>query len=91
MKIDLIYKKALVGASSQGIGYAIALELANCGASVVLTARNEEKLKERVSNLPITNSAQQHSYLVVDYSDLLNYKRTITEFLQGNPIDILIN
>ena len=45
MKIDLTDKKALVGGSTQGLGKAIAIQLANCGASVTLMARNENKLK----------------------------------------------
>jgi len=46
MKIDLIVKNALVGASTQGLGFATAQILAACGANVTLMARNVEKLEE---------------------------------------------
>ncbi len=46
MKISLSGKNALVGGASGGIGRAIALQLAACGANVTLLARNEDKLKK---------------------------------------------
>jgi 3-oxoacyl-[acyl-carrier protein] reductase len=45
MDLGLAGKSALVAASSQGLGYAIAHELAAEGASVVLCARGEERLR----------------------------------------------
>lgn len=45
MQIDLTGKKALVGGATSGIGKAIAMELAACGAEVTLMSRNEDKLK----------------------------------------------
>ena len=88
MKIDLTGKKALVGASSKGIGLGIATELANSGASVCLMARNESRLKEIVSQLPDSNN---HSYLVVDFSKFEDFKIKIEEYVKNNQVDILIN
>ncbi len=68
MIISLKNKKALVGGASQGLGYAIARQLANSGATVTVMARNEEKLRSIVSELPATEG-QQHKYLVVDFTD----------------------
>jgi 3-oxoacyl-[acyl-carrier protein] reductase len=45
MDLGLAGKSALVAASSQGLGYAIAHELAAEGASVVMCARGEERLR----------------------------------------------
>ncbi|MDJ1135133.1 SDR family oxidoreductase [Streptomyces iconiensis] len=42
---------ALVVSASRGIGYAIAAELARQGASVALTARNEEPLRQAATSL----------------------------------------
>ena len=88
MKIDLTGKKALVGGSSKGIGLGIATELANSGASVCLMARNESRLKEIVSQLPDSNN---HSYLVVDFSEFEDFKIKIEEYVKNNQVDILIN
>ena len=52
MKIDLTGKRAVVCGSSQGIGRAAAIQLASCGASVVLIARNEESLRKVLRELP---------------------------------------
>ncbi|MDQ7949070.1 MAG: SDR family oxidoreductase [Pedobacter sp.] len=91
MKIDLNHKNALVGASSQGIGLAIAKQLAQCGANVTLMARKEERLKSLVTELAKTHPDQQHSYLVVDFSDMEGFNIAITKFFEGHTIDILVN
>ena len=46
MNLDLTGKHAIVCGSTQGIGKAIALGLAEMGADVTLVARNANKLKE---------------------------------------------
>ncbi len=46
MNINLINKRAIVCGSTQGIGKATAIELANLGANVTLIARDNEKLKD---------------------------------------------
>ncbi|KAK5977431.1 Dicarbonyl and L-xylulose reductase, partial [Trichostrongylus colubriformis] len=43
---DFHSKKALVTGASQGLGYSIAVALAEAGAKVVALARSEDKLKE---------------------------------------------
>jgi NAD(P)-dependent dehydrogenase (short-subunit alcohol dehydrogenase family) len=43
MRIDLAGRRALVSGSSQGIGLAIATELARAGATVVVNGRGQEK------------------------------------------------
>lgn len=90
MRISLSGKKALIGGSSGGIGKAIAEQLANSGASVTLLARNEEKLRSIVKNLP-TDTSQKHSYLVVDYADFEAYKKIISSYFENHSIDILVN
>lgn len=91
MTNNLINKTALVCGSTQGIGMATAIKLANMGANVVLVARNEEKLKEVIEKLD-KNLGQKHAYLVADFSKPNELKEIITEFIKaGNKINILIN
>lgn len=60
MNIQLFSKNALVGGATQGIGAGIAIELAKCGANVTVMARNEKKLKDFVSTLPVINPDQKN-------------------------------
>lgn len=46
MDIDLTGRRALVSGSSQGIGLAIATELARAGAAVVANGRSREKTEQ---------------------------------------------
>ncbi|MEP7110961.1 MAG: SDR family oxidoreductase [Ferruginibacter sp.] len=90
MEISLKGKKALVGGSSRGLGKAIAIQLAQCGAEITLMARNEERLKVLLAELP-AGSGQQHSYLVVDFADFAQFKSIITAWFEKRQVDILIN
>lgn len=90
MNISLKGKKALVGGSSRGIGKAIAVQLAESGASVTLMARSGDKLKNIIESLPV-NQGQQHQYLLVDFTDFNQYQKTITAYFKNNTVDILIN
>jgi 3-oxoacyl-[acyl-carrier protein] reductase len=65
MNLELSGKRALIGGGSQGIGKAVAIELASLGVEVCLMARNEEKLTAAIAQLPCTSS-QKHRYLIVD-------------------------
>jgi 3-oxoacyl-[acyl-carrier protein] reductase len=67
MNLELKNKNALVCGSTQGIGRATAILLAKEGVNITLIARNEEKLKVVLAELP--NENQCHNYLVADFSN----------------------
>ena len=91
MNLSLKNKTALVCGSTQGIGKAAAIELATMGANVVLLARSEEKLKDSLKDLD-TSNGQNHSYLVADFAQPNDLKKTITDFVNaGNKIHVLVN
>ena len=90
MKINLKNKRALIGGSSKGLGYAVAKQLAICGAEVTLVSRNESLLKKNIIELKELTECD-HNYLVVDYNNSKDYKKIIDDFFKTNTIDILIN
>lgn len=92
MDINLKNKKAFVCGSTQGIGKATAIELANLGASIVLLARNEDALKQVRDELDATQN-QRHDFIVADFSKPDELKNNVAEYLAQNasPIHILIN
>lgn len=51
MQIDLAGKTALITGSTEGIGYAIARQLARAGADVVINGRSEEKTAKAAERL----------------------------------------
>lgn len=90
MNLSLEGKRALVCGSTQGIGLAIAEELALLGASCTLLARNETALKEARQRLD-ASLRQQHTCLVADFSRPEQLKAVITDYMQENVVHILIN
>lgn len=89
MIVALNNKTALVCGSSDGIGKAIAMELASAGARVVLLARNMEKLEAVLSQLP--NAQLNHAFYVVDFSDNAAVESTAKKIHLEHKIDILVN
>ncbi len=90
MNIELKNKTALIGGSTAGLGKAIAMQLATSGASVILMARNEEKLKKLTQELPCSDG-QVHRYITVDFNDFKSTQEMIDGALRTEEIDILVN
>ena len=90
MHLSLEGKNAVISGSTQGIGLAIAAELALLGANCTLLARNEEALKAAVNGLDIA-LRQQHGYLVADFSKPEQVKKVIHQHVQSTPVHILVN
>ena len=88
MNLSLRNKKAVVCGSTQGIGRAIAEELASQGVNLILIARDEKALENVIKKLD-TSLGQTHHYMCVDFSDE-NFENKIND-LSSNNIDILIN
>lgn len=90
MNLSLEGKYAIVCGSTQGIGLAIAEELALLGANCTLIARNEEALKLTVHELDIA-LRQSHGYLVADFNKPEEVKTAIEAHVAKQPVHILIN
>ncbi|HEX2607415.1 MAG TPA: SDR family oxidoreductase [Flavisolibacter sp.] len=90
MNLSLEGKTALVCGSSQGIGLAVAEELALMGANCILLARNEDNLKKAVHQLD-SSLRQSHCYYSIDFSDREATRRLIKDLTATQTIHILVN
>jgi len=90
MDLSLIGKRAMVCGSTQGIGKASAIELAELGASVTLLSRDENKLKTVLKELP-TGKGQQHEYLVADFNFPDQLRSVLEKYLQDKVVHVLLN
>ncbi len=90
MDLSLKNKTAVICGSSQGIGLAIAKELAALGASCILFARNAETLATVIKDLP-TSIDQHHHFFVADFNNPEELKKIIESYVSQNPVHILIN
>jgi 3-oxoacyl-[acyl-carrier protein] reductase len=91
MLLDLSGKRALVCGASQGIGRAVACELAGLGAGVTVFGRNAEAL-ERVRKELAPAAGQAHHTLVADFTRPDEVKIAAQQHLtETGPIHILVN
>lgn len=82
----------IIGASS-GIGKALAHDLAQQGASIILSARSEDKLKDVQQNIPQTYGQDplSHNICAFDASDLEAVQQAVKDvrsMLQNTPSEI---
>ncbi len=90
MNLSLQGKNAIICGSTQGIGLAVAKELAALGANCTLMARNEAALQQAVASLP-KDQQQVHQYLVADFFDPASVQSAVTNYVAKNVIHILVN
>lgn len=89
MDLKLNNKYALVCGSTAGIGKATAIALASEGAHVTLVARNEDKLKQVISELA---NQKNHNYIVADFSNPEELQQKVSDFIEKNHgFHILVN
>lgn len=89
MNLELNNKYALVCGSTAGIGKATAMALAEEGAIITLIARNEDKLKATLAELP---KHRNHDYIVADFSDPIELKTKVEAYIKENHgFHILVN
>ena len=92
MSKTLLNKKALICGSTDGIGKATALMMADQGCEVTLFARNKNKLQTTLEKLP-KNEGQNHDFLCADFDDISLLEEEIISFINNleKPINILVN
>jgi NAD(P)-dependent dehydrogenase (short-subunit alcohol dehydrogenase family) len=88
MKIDLSGKRALVTASTGGIGYSIAKGLAEAGATVIVNGRSDKSVNDAVARLQAELPGAAISGVAVD----LGNAQGAADLVSGaGAIDVLVN
>jgi NAD(P)-dependent dehydrogenase (short-subunit alcohol dehydrogenase family) len=83
-------QRALVTGASRGIGRAIALELADAGADVALTARSEKDLRETAAQ--VTERGRTTTVIPADLTDPDAPERIVQETEEElGGLDVLVN
>jgi 3-oxoacyl-[acyl-carrier protein] reductase len=91
MELHLAGKTALVVASSQGLGKAIARRLVLEGANVMITSRNEEKLKEVEKELRALHKGNI-AYVQADITNSEDIKRLVEKTVETyGSLELLVN
>ncbi len=89
MNLELNNRYALVCGSTAGIGKATAMALAAEGAQITLIARNEDKLKATLAELP---QHRDNDYIVADFSNPMELKHKVEAYVNTNHgFHILVN
>ncbi len=90
LKVDLSGQVAIVTGASQGLGQAMAIELAANGAKVVCVARNAEKLAETVATIAAAGgTAEAFTCDVKDGAKVDQLVDAVVE--KWKRLDILVN
>jgi 3-oxoacyl-[acyl-carrier protein] reductase len=90
MDLSLNGKTAVICGSTQGIGLAIARELAVLGANCILLARNNSSLQDAVASLHI-GEGQRHGTALADFASPDQVKSAIREITSEQVVHILVN
>jgi 3-oxoacyl-[acyl-carrier protein] reductase len=90
MNLSLKNKNAVICGSSQGIGLAAAIELAELGANCIIFARNEQALHTSLALLP-KSEGQKHAYQIADFTDCASVKTAIESVVSRQEVHILVN
>jgi len=89
MDIRIDGQHALVLGASQGIGRAVAHELAALGASITAVARDPQRLEALLAELP--SARGPHRAIPIDVSDTGSLAEKMGAVVHETPIDIIVN
>lgn len=78
-------KTVLITGANRGIGFEIAKKVIQCGASVIIVGRNEDKIKAAADSLG--NHCECFTY---DLEDVDNISRFL-DYIASQKVDVLIN
>ena len=87
----MLGKTVVITGATSGIGEVAAIRLAEKGARIVFTARDQVRADATMAALKKANPAARHAFHLVDLSRLSEMKRVGGELAREPGIDVLIN
>lgn len=88
---DMRGKTVVITGATSGIGEVAAIRLAEEGARIVFTARDQKRASDTMAALKKANNASEHLVHLADLSLLSEQKRVAGEIAAEPKIDVLIN
>ena len=84
-------KTVIITGATSGIGEVAAIRLAEQGARIVFTARDQARADDTMAKLKRANPAADHAVHMADLSVLAEMKRIAAELAREPQIDVLVN
>ncbi len=84
-------KTVVITGATSGIGEVAAVRLAEQGARIVFTARDQARANDTLAKLRQVNPAAEHAVHMADLSTLADMKRIGAELAREPRIDVLVN
>jgi NAD(P)-dependent dehydrogenase (short-subunit alcohol dehydrogenase family) len=84
-------KTVIITGATSGIGEVAAIHLAEQGARIVFTARDQGRAEGTLAKLKRANPKAEHAFHLADLSTLSEMKRVAAELAREPQIDVLVN
>src|SRR6185437_9460081 len=84
-------KTVIITGATSGIGEVAAIRLAEQGARIVFTAREQARADATMAKLRKANPGADHTVHMADLSTLAEMKRVGSELAREPQIDVLVN
>jgi NAD(P)-dependent dehydrogenase (short-subunit alcohol dehydrogenase family) len=84
-------KTVIITGATSGIGEIAAIRLAEQGARIVFTARDQKRADDALAKLKRANPRAGHTFHLADLSTLVEMKRVGAELAREPEIDVLVN
>jgi NAD(P)-dependent dehydrogenase (short-subunit alcohol dehydrogenase family) len=92
VKYNLDQKIIIITGANSGIGKAAAIQLASCGANVIMACRSKERGAQALQDVQKAANSKKVELIQVDMSDLASIRQFVDQFkLHHQHLDVLIH
>jgi len=92
MNYDLTGKSIIVTGANSGIGKEAAIQLACCGANVILACRSAERGSRALAEVKLASNSDKVELMLVDLASQASIRQFVEEFkFKYDRLDVLIN